>query len=148
MGSIRDNILVALVARLAGINADWSVQLRASLNNAEATVQVVVQFISEAKSIANNQTYLATMNVGVLIVARAEDADEHLDDANPYRYLDRLVTAVEKQIHAPDSWGLDPDFTDVAIIGHDVQDPSDDNEVAALLRLSFKYRHDFQNPEA
>jgi hypothetical protein len=148
MASIRDNICNALVARLAAING-WKASLRgASNDNDDNEVQAVVFFVSEDKRIRGNQHYDATMQVVVMIECRMEDADPVADAGNPYRYLDRLVTEAEKTIHSPDAWGLSPDFTDVAIGGHDVSDPTENNTLTALLRVTFNYRHDYQNPEA
>lgn len=147
MASIRDNILNALVTRLATISG-WNVQLRGSVNTADAPVKAVVFFVAEDKRLANAESYIATMQVAVFITARAEDAHSTIDAGNPYRYLDRLVVLAEKKIHDPDSWGLDPDFTDVVVNGHDVADPTEENEVTALMRMTFTYRHDYQDPEA
>lgn len=148
MASIRDNILTALVTRLDAITG-WTTQLRGSVNIAgDNGVVAIVAFVSEDKRLAASTVYTATMQVEVLITGRAEDADATADDGNPYRYLDRLVVLAEKAIHTPDSWGVTPDFTDVVVTGHEVLDPSESNEVAAVLRLQFTYRHDYQNPEA
>lgn len=147
MASIRDNILGALVTRLNGI-AGWNAQLRGSTNAADSAVHAVVFFVSEEKRLANNESYSATMQVAVFITARAEDASPTVDGGNAYRYLDRLVVLAEKRIHAPDAWGVTPDFTDVVVNGHDVGDPTEQNEVTALLRLTFTYRHDLDDPEA
>lgn len=147
MASIRDNILAALVARLATIPL-WTAQLRTLQNDAGAAkVLAVVAFLTEDKHLATGDQYLASMQVLVWILANGEDADATLDAGNAYRYLDRLVVLAEKKIHAPDSWGLSPDFTDVQINGHDVNDPSADNQVQAHLRLTFTYRHHYQDPE-
>jgi hypothetical protein len=59
-----------------------------------------------------------------------------------------MVTEVEKAIHTPDSWGIDPDYTDVSITGHEVDDPTDDNEFVARVGITFQYRHDYQDPAA
>jgi hypothetical protein len=147
MASIRDNILGALVTRLATISG-WDVQLRGAVNTADAAVKAVVLFVAEDKRLANNEHYVCTMQVAVFLTARAEDAHPTTDAGNPYRYLDRLVVLAEKKIHDPDSWGLNPDFTDVVVNGHDVSDPTEENEVTALMRLTFTYRHDYQDPEA
>ena len=84
----------------------------------------------------------------MLLIVRQEDADSDLDASNPYRYLDRQLVKVEKVIHNPDSWGIDPDYTDVEMTGFEVEDPSDDNEFMCRLFITFQYRHDYQNPEA
>lgn len=148
MASIRQNILDALVTRLAAISG-WSAQLRGSPNSiGSAAVAAIVAPVSEDKSITTADQYQATLQVLVWIVCNAEDADGVLDGGNAYRYLDRLVTLAEKAIHDPDEWGLDPAFTDVQIVGHDVSEPTEDNQVAAQLRLQFRYRHSYQDPEA
>lgn len=145
--SIRTNILLALVARLATIPG-WVAMLRKHENVADAAVLAVVFMLAEDKRIETQDQYQATMTVGVWIKARTEDADSVLDEGNPYLYLDRLVVLAEKKIHDPDEWGLHPAFTDVTVNGHDVQDPDEEQAVEALLRLTFTYRHDYQDPEA
>ena len=147
MGSIRDNILTALVSRLATIPG-WDAQLRGVENTSATGVTAVVSFLTEEKQFANNEQYDCSMEVVVWIIGHVEDASVSLDASNAYRYLDRLVTLAEKKVHAPDSWGLNPDFTDVRINGHDVRDPEDESTVEALLRLTFTYRHQLANPEA
>ena len=144
--SIRMAIQLALVARLAALG--WLVQLRDVENAGDAPVKAIVFQGSEDKRIENNDQYQATLQVAVEITVRAQDAHPTTDAGNAYRYLDRMVTLAETTIHSPDAWGLHPDFTDVTINGHDVSDPTERNEVQALLRLQFKYRHDYQNPEA
>jgi hypothetical protein len=149
MASIRDQILQALVARLAAVSVDWHVQLRAAVNPDDTKkVQVVVWQLGEDKTLATTDQYSASLQVRIYIVGHQEDADANLDAGNAYRYLDRLVVLAEKKIHAPDAWGVDPDFTDVVCNGHDVLDPEQDNQVEALLRLTFTYRHQAANPEA
>lgn len=149
MTSIRMNIAIALVARLATIQG-WNVQLRSLENGGDFPVIAIVFFEGEAKRIAISSPpqYQATCVVSVFIAGRSEDADPALDGGNPYRYLDRLVTLAEKKIHNPDSWGLNPDFTDVSIEGHEVRDPDESNPMHAVLRLAFTYRHDALDPEA
>lgn len=147
MASIRDTILAALVARLDAI-AGWSATLRGTVNTGVgASVQAIVYFVSEDKSVAGNDAYDCTMQVVVWIQAAEESASPSTDGGNPYRYLDRLVTAAEKVVHAPDSWGPAPTFADVEILGHDVLDPSEANIFGAFLRLQFRYRHSLTNPE-
>lgn len=145
--SIRMSIALALVARLSTIPG-WNAQLRSNENGGDFPVIAVVFFEGEAKRIATNDQYLSTMPVSVFITGRLEDADPIVDEGNPYRYLDRLVTLAEKKIHSPDEWGLNPGFTDVSIEGHEVRDPDENNPMHAVLRLSFTYRHNYQNPEA
>lgn len=147
MTSIRMQLMLQLVDRLAAIDG-WNSQLRDVENPSDFTISAVVFEDSENKSNQRTNTqYLAELRVAVLIKGRADDADDVIDGGNAYRYLDRLVTAAEKVVHAPDSWGPNPLFDDVMIEGHEVFDPTDVNEVEALLRLTFRYRHDFQNPE-
>jgi hypothetical protein len=147
--SIRMNIALQLVTRLATIPG-WNVQLRARENVGDAPIAAVVFFASEEKQegARRNYEYVAKMTVGVFIKCRAEDADATLDGGNPYRYLDRQVVLAEKKIHDPDEWGLNPGFTDVFIEGHEVADPDESNEMEALLRLTFTYKHNYQDPEA
>jgi len=144
--SIRLNIQLALVARLAALG--WNVQLRAQENAGDAPVKAIVFAPGEDKNITTADQYQATLNVFVEITVRVQDASPVTDASNAYRYLDRMVVLAETTIHSPDSWGLNPDFTDVSITGHDVSDPNERAEVQALLRLTFRYRHHYQNPEA
>lgn len=149
MASIRDNILQALVTRLATISG-WTVRLRA-VENPEGNQPIVatVYPVSEDKAIANSDTYECTLRVGVHIVARIENTSPTTDGGNPFRYLDRLLVLVEKKIHAPDSWGLQPEFTRVEVNGHDIDvvDDPDPTSVEAFVRLTFQYRHRFDDPE-
>lgn len=147
MGSQRDTLLTTLVTRIDGISG-ITAQLRSSRQTVSDAVVAIVYPDSEDKELANSNTYLATYRCGVLIIVREEDADAVTDASNPYRYLDRMVTEVEKVIHTPDAWGVDPDYTDVQITGHEVDDPTDDNEFMARLLVEFKYRHDYQDPSA
>lgn len=149
MTSIRDNLCNALVARIAAIDTTWDAQLRSTANQTQDGKQVlaIVAMVNEAKQLAGSDAYSATLNVEVLIVGNAEDADATLDAGNPFRYLDRLVADVERVVHAPDAWGVDPDYTDVQVTGHTVLDPSEDNTVAAVLAITFTYRHHYQDPD-
>ncbi|MBL8752268.1 MAG: hypothetical protein JNK15_03120 [Planctomycetes bacterium] len=148
MATIRDNILNALVARLATIPG-WTAQLRGLTNGApNATVLAVVCFLTEDKSLATNDQYQASMQVLVWIRGNPENADATLDGGNAFRYLDRLVALAEQQVHDPDEWGIEPAFTEVQINGHDVLDPANDHQVQAELRLTFTYRHHYQDPGA
>jgi hypothetical protein len=154
MASIRDQILRAFVARLAAISADWKAELRDMLNVAGAKVRAVVFAMSEDKAFANTDLYDCTLQVGVHIEVDVVDADDTLDgtgatgSANPFRYLDRMVVLAEKAVHVPDVWDVDPGFTRVLVNGHDVMDPADENSLAAVLRVTFEYRHQVTNPEA
>lgn len=154
MASLRDQILMGLVDRLAAISPDWKADLRDVQNVAGAKVRAVVFFMSEDKSFANSSLYDCTLQVGVHIEVDAEDADDTLDgtgvagSANPFRYLDRQVVLAEKAVHAPDVGDVDPGFTRVLVNGHDVQDPTDATTFSAVLRITFEYRHQVVDPEA
>lgn len=144
MATIRANILKALVTRLEDIPG-WNVQLRGAEQTGNHPIAAVVFLLGEDKPTLDSQDYTCRLTVGVEITARVDDASESLDDGNPFLYIDRLVGLAEKQIHSPDSWGLEPDFTDVRIDGHDVADPPLEHDwmvVEALLRLTFTYKHD------
>lgn len=145
MTSIRMNIALALVTRLAALG--WNVQLRGTENAGDSPIKAVVFQAGEDKTITTTDQYQATLSITVEIAVRSEDASPSLDASNAYRYLDRVVVLAEKKIHNPDEWGLNPSFTDVRIDGHDVSDPNERNELSALLRLTFKYRHNYQDPE-
>jgi hypothetical protein len=148
VASVRDVILQALVARLATI-AGFTAQLRGVGNSSADLPLAVVLPISEDKSLANSEAYDCTLNVGVLLTVGIEDADATIDAGNAFRYLDRQVVLIEKKIHDPDSWGPNPPFTDVLVNGHDVSEiEGDDTKVDAFVRLTFRYRHHYQNPEA
>lgn len=147
MPSQRDTLLTTLVTRLDSI-AGISAVLRSDRTNVNAAVVAIVYPDSEDKRLANSNTYDATYRVEVMVVVRQEDADGVTDGGNPYRYLDRMVTLIESAVHTPDSWGIDPDYTDVMVTGHEVQDPSEDNEHAARVFIEFRYRHDYQDPSA
>ncbi len=144
--SIRDQIMRALVTRIATLTG-FDAQLRGLTNEAGDGVTATVFYTSEDKRPANIDSYNCTLLVGIEILASAGDADEELDDGNPFRYLDRLVSQIEQTIHAPDQWGVDPDFTDVQILGHDVRPPNDEQVMGALVRLQFTYRHTIQTPQ-
>lgn len=147
MPSIRDGLLTALVARVDGITG-ISAELRGARNTMPSKVHAVVFPLGEDKDLANSHSYLANYQVGIALTVRREDADATLDGGNPYRYLDRQVTAVEQVIHAPDSWGVSPDFTDVVVTGHEVEEPTETNEYQAVISLRFTYQHDYQDPTA
>jgi hypothetical protein len=146
VASIRDTLLTTLVTRIDAIDG-VSCVLRSSRNEATSAVAVIVYPDGEDKELATNDQYQATYRVEALIIVREEDASEALDDSNPYRYIDRMITAIEKVVHTPDSWGIDPDYTDVVVGGHAVEDPSEDNELMARIFITFTYRHNYQDPE-
>lgn len=148
MASIRMTILQALVTRLATISG-FTVRLRdVELPTGNAPVVAVVWPVSEDKVLANSEAYDCTLQVGVWVTCRTGDADATLDGSNPFRYLDRLLTQVEAKIHAPDSWGINPSFTDVVVNGHDVDEVEGDQfSVDGFVRLTFTYRHHASSPE-
>jgi hypothetical protein len=149
MATIRYNILRALRDRLGTI-AGWSASLRQEVNTGNHPVEAIVVFLGENVEIANTEQVLATMTIAVEITARIDDAaDTYAGDS--FAYLDDLVALAEKKINSPDSWGLDPGFTDLRIDGHDVADPpgvDEFTEVSALLRMTVVYRHHYQDPGA
>lgn len=149
MVSVRMAIMEALVTRLAAISG-WTARLR-NVENPEANAPIVatVYFVDEDKRIANTDSYISTMQVGVELVVRIEDVDETEDAGNGFKYLDRQVVLLEKQIHAPDAWGVDPDFTDVTINGHSVDNvDGDPTSLVAYVLLTFTFRHAAADPEA
>jgi len=145
VGSQRDTLLTTLVTRVNGIDGVTG-QLRNSKQTVTDAVVAIVYPESEDKQLANSNTYDATFRCVVLVIVREEDADAVTDDSNPYRYLDRMVMEVERAVHTPDTWGVDPDYTDVLVTGHEVEDPTDDNEFVARVFIEFRYRHDYQDP--
>lgn len=149
MTSIRDQILNELTTRL-GTLTGWDAQLRGAVNasTSDAKVSAVVAFVTESKQIASTDKYTATMQVGVLVTVNHEDADATLDDGNPFRYLDRQVVLVEQLVHTPDLWGPSPPFSYVEVNGHEVNPPDEETTATAFVRLTFLYRHQFDDPEA
>ena len=148
MASKRDVFLRACVDRIAGIEG-----FAATLRGTEAqfsgnAVTAVVFQDGEDKTIATIDQYDATLRVQVLVFVRTEDADAVEDGGNPYRYLDRMVSLVEAVMHTPDSWGISPGVERVEVTGHEVSDPSEDNELHALVYLTFRYRHHYQDTGA
>jgi hypothetical protein len=144
--SIRAGIQQALVERLADATG-WDVQLRGSENTGTSSTTAVVYQVGENKSIANNEQYTAILELGVLISIRLEDQATG-DAGNPYLQLDRAIAAVEQVMHSPDEWGLDPDYTDLRVLGHEVSDPTDDAEPLGWVRLQFTYRHSILTPQS
>lgn len=155
MATIRKTILEALRTRLATL-PDWDVTRRRDVDKrGSAKVRATVWMLGEENQFAGSDAYDVTLTAAVEIEANAVDADDDEDgdgtpgSANPYDYLDRRVAEAEGLIHTPDSWGLDPAFTDVTVNGHDVADPEAGESfdtVAALLRLTFRYRRSIQDP--
>jgi hypothetical protein len=148
MASIRMQLMTTLVARLATLPG-WSARLR-DVENESGTgaVQCVVYPVSEDKRLATNDSYIATLQVGIYIEARSENASATLDGGNPFRYLDRLLVLAEELVHQPDLWGAAPGFTDVVVNGHELdQAEGDPTSVEAFLRLTFTYRHSYLSPE-
>lgn len=145
MASIRRQILVQLRDRLRTITG-WDVQIAGAPHDPAVSVHVDVFYDSEDKSIENSSQYESRLQAGALIVGRVEDADPEPiadggDDRMPVLYIERLVQLAEEKIHAPDAWGVSPDFTDVVVTGHDVGEPDDSTLIGAMLNLQFHYRH-------
>jgi hypothetical protein len=153
MTSIRYQLLNELVARVDAIT-DVGCVLRNITNQVDQAVMCIAYPEGEEMQLANTNSYNASFRVEVMVIVRVEDADDTLDgdgtagSANPYRYIDRMLTEVQKVVHTPDQWGTVPDFTDVAMTGHVVEDPTEANELEARLFIEFSYRHDYQNPGA
>lgn len=144
MTTIRMTIMQALVARIDAITG-WSAALRGTSNDIDAAVFGIVYPVSEDKQLANSAEYDATLRVEVAIIVRTEDVTDQ-QEFNPYIMLDERVAQVEQVVHAPDSWGISPAFTDVVVTGHTVEDPTEENELMARVFITFRYRHDYQNP--
>jgi hypothetical protein len=151
VAALRDQILMAFVARLALIPT-WVVALRDKVNFDPGQVRGIVYQVAEEKQFANDQQYDCTLHAGVLITCHDEDADDALDgngtagSANPYRYLDRMVTLAEKAVHTPDDWDIDGEFTRVQVLGHDVVDPDESLQREAVLHVDFKFRCQVTDP--
>jgi hypothetical protein len=151
VASIRDQILGVLVAHLKTL-PNWTAQLRSLRNlGAEYQRRAIVFLIGEQKQFANQVLYACTLQVRVLVSVHSEDADADIDatDDEPqgdaYRYLDRCVVELEAAVADPEiAW---PDgFSELLIDGHDQADPTGDNEVEAVLRLTITYRHNVDDP--
>lgn len=148
MSTIRDSILLAIAARIQEAQASWDVQVRDASNKGTFPM-AVVYFVGEDKRGAGNDSYGCSLPFAIDIHGAPEDATEADDGSNAFRYLDRLVGMAEAAMHAPDSWGVDPGFTDLVIDGHDVAEISDeDQSVSALLRLTVTYQHSLSGPQA
>jgi hypothetical protein len=149
MASIRDQLQTALVARLATISG-CTAALRGLQNDLPASgFSAVVAMLTEDKVLLTSAPalYSCTLQLLIFVTVAIDDAHAVTDGGNAFRYLDRMVVLVEKTIHAPDAWGPAPLFTDVAVLGHDVSDPSDENTLTAEVRVSFTYRHTAEDPE-
>lgn len=146
MTSVRLSIQKDLVARLAAIGDDWTARLRDVDNREEnAPIVATVYQVDEDKRIVGNTAYDATLQVGIEIVARREDAHPTTDAGNAYSYLDRLVVMVEKKIHEPDGWGENNRFE---VNGHSTDDVvGDPTSVVAYVLVTFTYRHAATDPE-
>lgn len=151
MATIRQQIITQVVERLTAAQTDWSVQRRRLGGNEtspDRPVTAVVAFVSEDKVPGTAEHYTATMSLSVQLSVNAEDADATLDEGDAYLYADRMVAAVEKAMHNPDEWGPNPLFTDGFITGHTVTEPDGEATVIhADIRMVFRYRHHYQDPE-
>jgi hypothetical protein len=144
--TIRWQILEALVVRLAAIDG-FVAGLRSQVNEQESNgIVATVFFVGEDKKPDTATTYLSTMTVGVEVVVDQTAAIE-ADGTNLYATLDRALSCVEQIVHAPDSWGLDDDFTDVSIVSTEASDPRDELTLAGAVRLQFRYRHSIEGPQ-
>lgn len=144
--SIRIQLQKELVARLAAI-AGWTATHRGRENPAESAVHAIVYPTTEDKKLGTIDLYECTLRVEVLIIARAENTDATIDEGNAFFYLDRLVAQAEAVLHTPDVWGSFQQSTvRVQSDGHDVNDPTEDNELAARLFVTFQYRHLVTDP--
>jgi len=106
-------------------------------------VLVVVAILSEDKRPIDCLFYSCTVRIGLTIIVRHEDADQDLDGGNAARYLDRIMTAIEQQIHAS-PW---PNEELVNIVGHQAIEPDNTNTLANQLRIEVGYRHNLDDPE-
>jgi hypothetical protein len=149
VASLRDKLLLALRTRLAGLTG-WTVDLRAATNSGPASgVWAVVTPADEDSQLlfAEPPTYSCKLRVMVWIAVNVEDADQALDTdptnptvANPYRYLDRMLTLAQQKVH-DGAWSVAGWDGDVAITGTDVANPEDETRIATTLHLLFSYRH-------
>lgn len=153
MPTIRDQILTELTTRLDSISDDWRADMRGPVNDTgDHKVRAHVAMFGESKTLATNLDYQVRANVIVLVIARVEDATAELDadpvtgEPNAYRYLDRRMAEAESAVHTPEQWNVQPDYTDVTIDAIDFADADDEGEVQGIMRLTFNYRHDFQDP--
>lgn len=146
MASIRRLILLALRDRLREISG-WDVQVAGAAHDPDAEVSADVYYTSETKTLENSEQYHSTLQCAVFLSSGIEHAAEE-DEGIPALYIERLVTEVEKVVHSPDSWGLNPDFTDMQVTGHDVLWPDgEESLIGAEIQLRCQFRHNYQNPE-
>ncbi|MFN3242069.1 MAG: hypothetical protein ACE37K_11200 [Planctomycetota bacterium] len=145
MASIRDRILMELVTRIDAIEG-MTGTLRDMRNTRPDGPTAYVHPDGEDKELGTSETYEATFRVEVTLVVSVGDADEVTDGGNAYRYLDRMVTEIEKVVHAPDTAGTVPGFSDVVVAGHEIEGPDDKGELGAFIGLTFSYRHHYQDP--
>lgn len=142
MASLRDTIARELVARL-DVLPGWVAVLRNAEQETNHAVLAIVAILGETKRPRDTLFYVCNLRLGVLIRGRREDADEDLDDGNPVRYLDRLVVAAERAVHAA-PW---PNEEAPTIVGHTIDASDDPNVLEAQLELVVDYRHNLGNPD-
>lgn len=142
MASLRDQIATELVARLDALTG-WAATLRGGDEVTNVAVLAIVAILGESKRPRDSLMYACTLQLGVLIRGRREDADPTLDDENPVRYMDRLVASAERAVHA-DPW---PNDEVVSITGHTVDASDDPTVLEATLTLTVDYRHNFDDPD-
>lgn len=141
MASLRDAIAMELVARLAALPG-WTARMRSGDEQTNVPVLALVAITSEQKRPTSQLFYGCTLNLGVLIQARKEDADDELDGGNPVRYLDRLVAEAEAAVHSA-PW---PNEELPTLTGHSIEPLEEENLLGAELTLSVQYRHNFDDP--
>lgn len=148
MTSIRFQLLQEFAARIDAINGiDGAVRGTTQERDGSAVTALVAPS-GEQKAPLTSEDYDCTYNAEVLVTVNIEDADVVIDEGNPYAYLDRVLVLIERVVHDPVEWDTPARLLRIDITGHEVDDPSDDNELSALLYVTFTYRHHFQDPES
>ncbi len=142
MASLRDQIATELVARLDALTG-WAATLRGGDEVTNVAVLAIVAILGESKRPRDSLMYACTLQLGVLIRGRHEDADPTLDGYNPVRYMDRLVATAERAVHAS-PWQNE---ALISITGHTVDASEDPNVFEATLTLTVDYRHNFDDPD-
>lgn len=142
MASLRDQLVDALVTRIAGL-AGWTARRVAGREVLNAPKLALVTIVDEDKEPESQLFYQCTLHVLVMIRGRQEDATALAHGSNPFRYLDELVAQVEGVVHTPQAW---PHEAIVSLQGHEILGPDEENGLHASLRLVIEYRHNFADP--
>lgn len=149
MTSLRVRIVQRIRDLLSQLDG-WSVQIATHPYNPsdpDADVHAFVDLVGEEKSTRNTMTYAATVQVHVVILAKAEDADPDEHDSNALVYLDSLAVAAERALAPPDAMTTVPGASDLRFQALEIEPPDENSLVQAVLRLTVNYQHNLTDPE-